>query len=224
MKITIEPAQMSESLRLGAVLALTGGFFDAYTYLCRGGVFANAQTGNMVLLGVDLAQGQWMHTTHYLLPILAFALGVAVADILKRRLKNRPSGLHWRQLVVLAEIMLVVLVGFLPQSMNMVANTLISFICALQVESFRKVHGSVFATTMCTGNLRSATELLIRWRAEGDEEARRKAGRYLAVIGYFIAGAAIGVGAVQLWGSRAVLVCCASLSAAVALMFWQRTA
>ena len=46
--------QMSESFRLGAVLALTGGFLDAYTYLIRGGVFANAQTGNIVLLGVRL--------------------------------------------------------------------------------------------------------------------------------------------------------------------------
>ena len=28
--------QMSESLLLGALLAMAGGFFDAYTYLCRG--------------------------------------------------------------------------------------------------------------------------------------------------------------------------------------------
>ena len=49
--------QMSESFRLGAVLALTGGFLDAYTYLIRGGVFANAQTGNIVLLGVRLMRG-----------------------------------------------------------------------------------------------------------------------------------------------------------------------
>lgn len=51
--------QMSESFRLGAVLALTGGFLDAYTYLIRGGVFANAQTGNIVLLGVRLMEGDW---------------------------------------------------------------------------------------------------------------------------------------------------------------------
>ena len=44
--------QMSETLFLGALLTVTGGFLDAYTYLCRGKVFANAQTGNIVLLGV----------------------------------------------------------------------------------------------------------------------------------------------------------------------------
>ena len=41
--------QISESIRLGAILALSGGFMDAYSYMERGEVFANAQTGNMLL-------------------------------------------------------------------------------------------------------------------------------------------------------------------------------
>ena len=46
--------QMSDSLLVGALLSFTGGFQDAYTYLCRGKVFANAQTGNIVLLSAAL--------------------------------------------------------------------------------------------------------------------------------------------------------------------------
>lgn len=46
MKIT----QISESIRLGALLAISGGMMDAYSYIMRGHVFANAQTGNMLLL------------------------------------------------------------------------------------------------------------------------------------------------------------------------------
>ena len=34
--------QMSETFRLGALLTVVGGFLDTYTYLSRGGVFANA--------------------------------------------------------------------------------------------------------------------------------------------------------------------------------------
>ena len=67
--------QMSESLLLGALLAMAGGFFDAYTYLCRGKVFANAQTGNIVLFGANIAEGNWLRAARYLLPILAIALG-----------------------------------------------------------------------------------------------------------------------------------------------------
>ena len=71
---------MSESLLLGALLAVAGGFFDAYTYLCRGGVFANAQTGNIVLFGLELAQREWMRALGYLVPIVAFAVGVVAAE------------------------------------------------------------------------------------------------------------------------------------------------
>jgi uncharacterized protein DUF1275 len=39
-----------ETLPTGLLLAGAGGFLDAYTFIGRGGVFANAQTGNIVLL------------------------------------------------------------------------------------------------------------------------------------------------------------------------------
>lgn len=47
---------MHEKMAVGICLALAGGFLDAYTYLLRGGVFANAQTGNIVLFGIHLAK------------------------------------------------------------------------------------------------------------------------------------------------------------------------
>ena len=145
--------QMSESFRLGAVLALTGGFLDAYTYLIRGGVFANAQTGNIVLLGVRLMEGDWGGAGHYLVPILAFAAGVLAAELIRGRFRGAQA-LHWRQITVAAELLLLAAVAFLPAALDNAANVLVAFVCAVQVESFRKVNGNAFATTMCTGNLR----------------------------------------------------------------------
>ena len=69
--------QMSETIELGIVLALSGGFMDAYSYMCRDHVFANAQTGNILLFGVNLSQGNWGTALHYLGPILAFIVGLA---------------------------------------------------------------------------------------------------------------------------------------------------
>ncbi len=217
-----EKGQMSESLLLGGLLAMAGGFFDAYTYLCRGGVFANAQTGNIVLFGLKLAEGEWQRALTYLLPILAFAFGVVAAEIVKRHGKQEKrldAGLHWRQVIVIAEIMLLAVVAFLPQQMNMVVNTVISFVCAMQVETFRKVRGSAFATTMCTGNLRSGTEQLIIWRQTGNRKAAHKARHYYAIILWFIAGAALGALCTDAWGERALLLTCAPLLAAFGLMF-----
>ena len=39
-----------EWLEIGILLCLAGGFMDAYTYVTRGGVFANAQTANLILM------------------------------------------------------------------------------------------------------------------------------------------------------------------------------
>lgn len=214
--------QMSESMRLGALLAVAGGFFDAYTYLCRGGVFANAQTGNIVLLGLELAEREWLRALAYLAPILAFALGVVVAEVVKRRGKARQAGgagMHWRQVIVLAEIVLLAVAAFLPQRMDMADNILISFVCAMQVEAFRKVRGSAFATTMCTGNLRSGTEQLVIWRQTGDANAARKARHYYCIILFFILGAALGAVCTDTLGERALLITCVPLLAVFGIMF-----
>ena len=77
--------QISESIRLGILLALSGGFMDAYSYLERGQVFANAQTGNMLLMGVNLAEGNFQTMLDYLFPVLAFALGIFLAEMVHVR-------------------------------------------------------------------------------------------------------------------------------------------
>ena len=108
------------------------------------------------------------------------------SDVYKRQ------KLHWRQIVVVLEILLLFVVGFLPQSMNMAANILVSFVCAMQVEAFRKMKGSAYASTMCIGNLRSATEMLYRYRHTKEKGCLEKCLRYYGVILVFGIGAALG--------------------------------
>ena len=63
--------QMSESFFLTAILAIVGGFLDSYSYLMRGHVFANAQTGNIVLLSQHIFAGNWADVMRYLMPVLS---------------------------------------------------------------------------------------------------------------------------------------------------------
>ena len=86
--------QMSETFRLGALLTVVGGFLDTYTYLSRGGVFANAQTGNIVLLGLSLAQGNYEMLLHYLIPILAFAAGAMMYVVTEELIPQTQQGHH----------------------------------------------------------------------------------------------------------------------------------
>lgn len=212
--------QMSESLLIGISLALCGGFLDAYTYLIRDGVFANAQTGNIVLLGVYLIRREWVHALYYFIPILSFALGVLLVLTIRDRMRDSDS-LHWRQIVLALEICLLLFVAFLPQKNNMLANIMVSFTCAIQVEGFRKIRGVACATTMCTGNLRSGTELLWNYNKSGDRSVRRRGLYYYSIDIAFLIGAMIGALMTRWAAEKAVLFVCIVLAGAFAVMFWE---
>ena len=210
--------QRSESFLVGALLAAAGGLLDAYTYLSRGGVFANAETGNMVLFGVYLTQGQWRKAVSYLFPIVAFALGVLAAEWIREH-HRAGRRYHWRHTVLLAEAAVVCAVAFLPLGKwDPLANVLVAFVCAMQVETFRKVRGNPFATTMCTGNLRSGTEALYHGLTGGKRTAVEKGLCYYAIIACFIAGAALGVVLTGPAPQRAVLAAAGLQLAAFFLM------
>ena len=203
--------QMSEAFCTAMFLSLSGGLQDVYTYLFRGKVFANAQTGNIVLMAVHAFAGEWGRVLHYLVPLCFFALGVFAAELMHQKLQNLQR-LHWRQLVVLCEIVMLFVVGFFPQEWNLVANALVSFACAMQVQTFRKVNGYAFASTMCIGNMRSGTEALCAYFHTREPEALRNAMTYFGVIGLFAAGAGLGALVTRLLGVRGIWASCLLLT------------
>lgn len=213
-----KPKQMSESMILGVVLTLAGGFQDAYSYNCRGQVFANAQTGNIVLLGQNIASGNFQNALHYLFPLLAFLAGVYLSEWVRELCKSFQK-LHWRQIVLAFEIVMLAIAGLLPQSVNVVSNVLMSFACAMQVDSFRKFRGIPCATTMCIGNMRSGTELLCRYHITKDPELKRKSLHYYFIILVFAIGAAIGAVASQKFGNPAIWIAAGLMLLGFILMF-----
>ena len=108
MKIQLEKA--SESYIVGVLLAVAGGFLDVYTYISRGGVFANAQTGNIVLLGISAADGNWKQIMSYVWPILAFMAGILLTEAVRKKYRYNP-GLHWRQIVIGLEFLVLLCRG-----------------------------------------------------------------------------------------------------------------
>ena len=210
--------QMSESFLTAVFLSLSGGLQDAYTYLFRGKVFANAQTGNIVLLSANIMDGRWDKVLHYLVPLCAFALGVLAAEKMREHFQAMQR-LHWRQLVVLGEVLLLFAVGFLPQSQNLLANAIVSFSCAMQVQAFRKVNGYAFASTMCIGDLRSGVEALCVWSRTRDPKAKDRMLRYFGIILLFALGSGIGSKSCVWLGGRAIWISCGLLLVSFALMF-----
>lgn len=207
-----------ETFRIAAVLAVVGGFLDAYTYILRGGVFANAQTGNIVLLGVKLADGKYRQSLYYIIPILAFALGVFITEIFKKYFSAREFAVfeYW---VIAIEIVLLGIVGIISLTVpDEVVNVTISFVCSLQVNSFRKMKELPYATTMCTGNLRSGTEKLFLYLYSKEKKAGIQAAHYFGIILFFILGAVIGTLSAGLVGTRSIWMCCVMLAVVFAAM------
>jgi len=210
--------QISESIELGMILALSGGFMDAYSYIQRGKVFANAQTGNILLLGVNIAEGHYVLAMNYLFPVLAFTVGIALSEWVRIHHQK----LHWRQMAVFIEAMILIAVAFIPLQMNLLANSLTSLACGIQVESFRKIHGNGIATTMCIGNLRSGTENMCLFFQTGIKSHLKKSILYFGIIICFIIGAIFGNLFIKIFNQKAILCCSLLLIIAFMMMFVDR--
>lgn len=195
----------SESFRIGILLAFTGGFMDAYSYICRDGVFANAQTGNIILFGINVSEGNLDIALRYLFPIVAFISGIILTNAIKFKFKK--NFIHWKQIAILIEALTLGAVAFMPQNLNLFANSITSFACAIQVESFRTIRGNGVATTMCIGNLRSATENLCNYINTKDVSKIKNGLIYYSIILFFVFGAISGKYFIGIFNEFAILIC-----------------
>ena len=186
-----QPIQKSESILVASLLAVAGGYMDAYSYMGRGHVFANAETGNVVLLGIELMRGDAPAALRYLLPIACFVAGTLLAVVVKSRSAALQS-FHWREIVILLEVSALLLAGFLPRTLDGLVNALISFTCGLQLSTFQAFRSHPMATTMCTGNLKTGTHHLHHYLRTHERKQLRIAGLYYVCILFFIAGAILG--------------------------------
>ena len=197
--------QASESLPVVILITLSGGLQDAYTYITRSGVFANAQTGNIVLMSGALFSGEWGRAVSYLVPVLSFSAGILLSARLRARFGRRGGRMHWRQLVILLEILLLSAVALVPSGLPHLASAMVSFSCAMQVEAFRKAHGYAYASTMCIGNLRSCMESLSEYMGTKNRKDLSKAGYYALVIAVFGIGAGAGAVLSEAFSLAAIL-------------------
>ncbi|MBR1628144.1 MAG: DUF1275 domain-containing protein [Lachnospiraceae bacterium] len=183
----------AKRLRVAVLLSIAGGFLDAYTYFVRGGVFSNAQTGNIVMLGIAVVSGEHENDEKYLLSIAAFLSGIITVLIVEKGLQERKIPFV-RRAVLLIESLTLFFVGFLPRTANanLLANVFVSFVAAMQMEAFKTFRGEPIATTVSTGNLRKFAENLYTGTMEHNPGKIKIASFYLMVILSFVAGACFG--------------------------------
>lgn len=193
-----------ERMRIFLILMMGGGFMGAYTYLLKGGVFCNAQTSNILLFGIALGNFDWNRAAYLLIPISAYLLGAIVSEILP--VYVRKAGLlRWDTLLIGIEIVVLVILGFLPDSVpEQVCQVSINFICSMQYNTFRQAQGIPMATTFCTNHLRQTGIHIAIWLRKKEDKSLTRSQRHAEMLLSFAAGALAGAVACRMFGNRAI--------------------
>ena len=191
------------------VLIVVAGLFGAYTYLLRGNVFCNAQTGNVVLMGLALGSGKWSEAVYYLIPISAYLMGAFLSELAPNPIKHRLP-IRWDTLLIAIEMLVSLALGFVPLSAPVqISQVAINSIASMQYNTFRQAEGIPMATTFATNHIRQigiglAKELHHRHHKE--KAHRKKLLRHFEMLLFFSAGAIMGTVFCHLWLGKAIWV------------------
>ena len=209
---------IQERLLVITLLSLNSGFIDGNTFLYNNERFAGMQTGNIIQAGIRLAQGKIDQMWSFLLPFMAFLLGIMAAIMLKDIFKNQTR-------LLIEEISLTIqLIGIFAVAIfgsyfnDTLVIMLLSFLMAMQANTFVKLRGGNVATVFTTGNSKTfATHLLKAIRTKS-VDAWKDAFSYFLVIFGFFSGAAISTIASNSFNRYALLISPLILLVAVILI------
>lgn len=171
-----------ERWQVYSLMMLAGGYFGAFTYSIRGGVFCNAQTGNFVLLAMALGDGDWSQALYYLIPISAYLVGAIISEAAEIHLRKLHF-IRWETALVFFEMLVILFLGFLPETAPVqITQVAINFICSMQYNTFRQAQGIPMATTFCTNHIRQVGISFYNLLTKSDETTKFR-GRFIAHLG-----------------------------------------
>ena len=188
-------------------LMLVAGFYGAFTYCVRGGVFCNAQTANFVLFAMALGKGNWGHALYYFIPMSAYLLGAAISEAVGTPMKKRLH-IRWDTVLIMVEISAVMFLGLLPESAPyQISQVTINFICSMQYNTFRNSQSIPMATTFCTNHLRQTGIALvgaIKHRGGERTASLRRLAAHFAMLFAFVSGGMISTILCRLFAGKAI--------------------
>lgn len=217
MKKTI-PAY--EQPLFGALLTMTAGGMDAYSYLLHGKVFAGMQTGNLILLGIRLGERQFNLCWRYAISLLAFFAGTLLVRIFQRNHLFKTHGTKGRQVILLYQALLLILVALLGTHIsNFTATIILSIAAAAELQAFHQLDGVPFTPLMMTGNLRTLAETSWDTLAYREVTAKHRLITTLLIFISFTIGAVIVAVVIPYLGTSSILI-----PVAILLLAWLRLA
>jgi uncharacterized membrane protein YoaK (UPF0700 family) len=205
------------------LLTLAAASVDAISYLGLGHVFTAMMTGNTVLLGLALAQGEVLAALRSILALIGFTVGVFVGAIIVQR-ESEPA--EWPAAVTAALAFETLILAIFAATSMLFDSTraviiylliiLSAFAMGIQSAAVRRLGVPGIATTYITGTLTTLMVDLLGWlrsitaqlpvskTVKRDDLARipweQRVGLLAGVVALYCLGALIG-GVLQLYSA-----------------------
>lgn len=188
-----------------ALLITVAGYFGAFTYSIRGGIFCNAQTANFVLFAMALGNMDWEKAIYYVIPMSAYLLGAMISESFALRIKKY-NLLRWDTVLIGFELIVAILLGFLPEKAPVqISQVAINFICSMQYNTFRQAQKVPMATTFCTNHLRQAGIHIVKWIRKKEQTAYMKRSMiHFGMLFMFVVGAVVSTVMCRLFLGKAI--------------------
>lgn len=195
-----------ESWRTFLLLSFVGGFFGAFTYSIRGGVFCNAQTANVVLCAMALGNGEWGRAAYYLIPISAYILGAFISESVPNQVKSH-FHIRWDTAFLAIEMAAVVFLGLLPETApHQITQVTVNLIMSMQYNTFRQTRHIPMATTFCTNHVRQIGIAASRALRHRDWTALRRMAAHGKMLLSFASAAVLSTVLCRYLLGRAILI------------------
>lgn len=158
----LSPAGARRRYALVVALTFVTGTVDALGFINLGGAFSSVMTGNMVLLGIGSASGDWTEASHVGLAILSFMLGVlGGARIARRSHPDEPVWPRGATVALGAEAVLLTVValvwiglgGAVGPDVAQVLLALCAAALGVQSSAVQRLGVSGLSSTYLTGTL-----------------------------------------------------------------------
>jgi uncharacterized membrane protein YoaK (UPF0700 family) len=173
------------------LLTWVAGTVDAIGYLGLGHVFTANMTGNAVLLGLSVGQGQALAAFRSVFALVGFIFGVAVGAVLSHRsgtdLDQRRAflGPMYAETAALVVFALFLHLPFIPRTPTTIYLLIGISALAMGIQSaaVRRLNLPGIATTVLTGTITSMVAGMVRWlrftyiSSPGEESSGPTAGR-----------------------------------------------
>jgi len=187
------------------LLSLTAGSADAIGFLGLDRVFTSNMTGNLVLLGIHLGQGNFAAAVHIIYVLAFFISGVCLGAWLGRDLPEKDWPGLGRHLIGMEKVVLLLfalgwfwVVGTTSHLGSHIVLVLLAVAMGLQSSAMGRLSAPGFATTAVTGTITALAtgtmNLLFLSAAQAEKKAdhRERVWFQLRVVLLYGGGAALG--------------------------------